>query len=267
MIDRGLAIFSGIHPRVVTRLAPTLRSVGIEVVAVALDANEGDYFERLAKQALHIAARERRRSDVRLTSVLISALDERDLDEESAAFFPALRRVPIQSEWRNNLSASGKINQIVQDYFRSTAVREFARRLGANKEVRMLLPRRNTPHKKLTEEFSAIYRLDVDALSGKIEKDIVVLRGGRGMKVSSLMFKPVLNNGRHPIRRCTTSSIADLQAAFRFGVGVPERFEFDVTSDKGLKGSSFFHCGGALHRITAEATHLNMRINDDFKEG
>jgi hypothetical protein len=58
-----------------------------------------------------------------------------------------------------------------------------------------------------------------------------------------------------------------LKAAFRFGVGVPLRFEFDVTSDGGLKSNSFFLCDRSSHRITAQATYLNMRINDDLKEG
>lgn len=268
MIDRALAIFSGVHPKVVARLTPALRSVGIEPVSVSVEALPTEsYFECLAKQALHVADRQRVRGDVRLTSVLVSALNDSEREVEADAFFPALRRITIRPEWRNNPSAAGHISRLVQDYFKSEAVRDFSRRIASNRENRMLMPRRNTPCKGLGDEFLSIYHRDAEILSAKIEKDIVALRSGRGLKVSNLTFKPTLNNGQHPVRRCTESNLCDLKAAFRFGVGVQQRFEFDVTSDNGFKSKSFLLCDGSLKRITVQVTHLNMRINDDFKEG
>lgn len=268
MIDRALAIFSGIHPKVVARLAPSLRSVGIEPVSVTPDVSLSPaYFERLAKQVLHVADRERVRGDIRLTSVLVSAVDDLGCEIEAEALFPALRRVSVRPEWRNNPSAAAQICRVVQDYFKSQAVRDFSRRIASNRENLMLMPRRNTPSKSLEEEFKRIYYRGTDKLSSKVEKDIVALRGSRGFRVSSLTFTPTLNSGKHPIRRCTDSSLCDLKAAFRFGVNVPERFEFDVKSDNGFKGKTFFLCDGSLRRITTQVTHLNMRTNDDFKEG
>lgn len=268
MIDRALAIFSGVHPKVVARLAPSLRSVRIEPVTVTPDPTlSSAYFERLAKQALHVATRQMERGDVRLTSVLVSALEDSCCTAETEAFFPALRRLAIRPEWGNNPSAALQIGCLVQEYFRSEPIREFTRRITSNRETRMLLPRRNTPSKTLEECFILIYHCKTEVLSRKLEKDIVSVRRSRDLKVSNLTFKPALNGGQHPVRRCTDTDLCDLKAAFRFGVGVPARFEFDVSSDNGFKSRSFLLCDGSSQRITAEATHLNMRINDDFREG
>ena len=268
MIDRSIAVFSGVHPRVVEKVAPALRSTGIEPVVVSLEETlSAGYFERLAKQALHAMGMELGRRDVRLTSVLISSLSGEEQAAETEVFFPALRRVSMRPEWRNNPSAARQIIALVQDHFRSDASKEFTRRMAARREPRLLLPPRNTPSKALTARYREVYDGSVLELSGRIEKEVVVQRGGRGLKVQNLNFVAALNNQRHPVRRCTDSPSCDLKAAFRFGAAVPARFEFDVTAENGLKSSSFYRCDGSAQRIGGDATHLNMRINDDFEVG
>ena len=266
MIDRSIAVFSGVHPKVVEQLAPTLRSTGIEPVTVSIgESPTGEYFERLAKQALHVARKEAGRSDVRLAAALISGLADDEL--ETATFFPALRRVLIPPEWRNNPSAAKKIATVVQDHFRGTGNKEFTRQLAARRDVRLLLPPKNTPSKALAAQFAQIYTGSLGQLSARVNKEVVVQSKGRGLKISNLQFAPTVNGEQHPVRRCTDTCSCDLKAAFRFGALVPARYEFDVTAENGLATKSFHLCSGEAHRVSAEATHLNMRINDDFREG
>ncbi|MCP3735024.1 hypothetical protein M9979_09100 [Sphingomonas sp. RP10(2022)] len=268
MIDRGLAVFSGIHPKVVDRLAPTLRSTGIDAVVVKPDDTvTAGYFERLARQTLCAANRATARGQVRLTSVLISALDADAAELETEAFFPALRRVPVPSEWRNNTAAAKPMATLVQDYFRDEASRCFTRGLAACRERRLLLPPRNTPSKALAARFRQIYHRDASDLGAKVDKEVTVQRGGRGLKVHNLQFVPTVNSDRHPVRRCTDTYSCDLKAAFRFGAPVAARFEFDLTADNGLATKLFHLCDGSTQVVSPQATHLNMRINDDFKEG
>ncbi len=268
MIDRRLAVFSGIHPKVVERLEPTLRSIGIEPVVVSMGgAANADYFERLAHQALCVAQKQRAQGSIRLTSALVSALSLEEAELETDTFFPSLRRVSVRPEWRNNPAASKQIAAVVQDFFQTQAATNIARQIASRKDERLLLPPRNTPSKFLAGQFLDIYHCRSHALSAKVEKEIIVQRGGRGIRVVDLQFAPLLNGNQHPVRRCTDSSACDLKASFRFGAAVPPRFEFDVTGENGLKSKRFCLCDGRSHRVSAKATHLNMRINDDFKEG
>ena len=178
-----------------------------------------------------------------------------------------MRRIPIRVEWRNNPSAAEKIIAIAQDHFRASTTLEFARNMAACREPKLMLPPRNTPSKILLTEYLQIYNQKINELSNRLNKNVVAQRRGRSLKVVDLNFSPALNNPRHPIRRCTDTCSCDLKAAFRFGVAVSARYEFDVTADGGIGTKWFLKCDGSSHRITAKAKHLNMRINDDFREG
>ena len=267
MIERRVAIFSGFDTRVVAKVSPQLTSTATDLAFVKLSGEaDSSYFQSLVARTLVIAERSLARGDVRLTTLLVSCLDtEEDREREARAFFPAVRRLSLDTSLRKDLNRSSDIASAVVSAFRNPEQTDFARSL--HQDVRLLLPVRNTPCKPLIGSFRAIYERSASSVSPRVQRRILSRRGRPGFMVRDLAFCPATNDGTHPVRRCTDSPECDLKAFMRFGVAVPERFEFDVSSDTGLKGKTFEYCDGTHHRVTKDVGHINMRINDDHRLG
>jgi hypothetical protein len=265
--ERGVAVFSGVETRVVDRLVRQLAANNVDSAFVEIRRRtyDEDYFQRLLAQTLVVLERVRARGDVPASAFLVSSLiDEDDLIREQNHFFPALRRVALNPEWRGNPDAAVRIQAAVLEHYRSGEEREFIRTVSAKREARFLLPIYNTRCKSLESLFLSVYSREAASLSKRVTREIVCLRKRKGYRVSGLDFAVAINNERHPVRRCSPTAKCDLEAAFRFGSPVPERLEFDVTCENGLRKKSFRQCDGSTASVNAEPTHINMRINGDF---
>ena len=267
MIDRRLAIFSGVSARVTDRVRPQLASAAIESAFVRFDGIATDgYFDDLIARSLEVARRLIAPGNVRLSVFLISALEtNEDRTREKAAFFPAVRRLTVSRAFRNDFNRANEFARIIATAFLSAGHKAFVKSLDKNSPL--LLPLRNTPCRPMQGNFNEIYERTTEQISQVVSRHIVNPRGSRGHRVKDLMFMPAVNSGIHPIRRCSDSVDCDLKALMRFGVAVPERLEFDVSCENGLQGKHFALCDGQSMKINKGVSHLNMRINDDFQEG
>jgi hypothetical protein len=225
-----------------------------------------DYLDRLVQRVLVVTSQALQRPDVRLAAILVSGLQtEEEKKEEAAHFFPALRRIGISKELRNDVSKAHELLNIIRSVVKSHSFREFAQRVSPQREPRFLMPIRNSCYPAMENHFLTVYRMESDSLSRRLERDIVKLRGKRAYRVKGVDFSVAVNNGKHPIRRCTETPACDLRALMRFGVVAPERLEFDVSRENGLQGRSFHLCSGEVVKVPTGTSHLNMRMNDDFE--
>jgi hypothetical protein len=208
------------------------------------------------------------RPDVRLSALLVSGFEaEEEQEEEAKYFFPALRRLAVPVELRSDRSAAPRLFELVKNTMGADGFKAFVRSVSPREEARFLMPLRNSGCRPLAGHFKALYRLETTGLSQRIQREIVSRRGFRGYRVNGVDFSVVVNSEKHPIRRCTDTPHCDLQARLRLGVHVPARLEFDVTCETGLATKTFYLCDGTASRVSREASHLNMRLNDDFREG
>ena len=267
MINRSVAVLSGISTRVVDGFVQQLNSngVGSAFVKASTKGFDADYFERLLSQVFVMIGRARERSPCLLTIVLVSCIrDPAELALERSAFFPAVRRLGINPEWRNNPDAARRIADTVLRHIQSQEEKDFLKTISVRGEARLLLPVFNTKCKALLDQFSLIYAMESRGLSNRVNREVVSLRGKRVYRVRGVDFAPVVNNEQHPIRRCSATKQCDLAALFRFGSAVPERMEFDVSCEDGLRKKVFHQCDGTSGSTNIQSTHVNMRINDDF---
>jgi hypothetical protein len=266
MIVRRLVVFSGIDTRVVNRLAAGMRSAATDIAFVRLDVDglSEDYFSRLTERAVAVAQRILR-PDVRLLSLLVSCAstdEERALERDF--FFPALRRLELPRECRRDVNQFSEVLRRVQATFASDTYKSVVKRASPQGEARLLLPIRNSGLDRLRRHFVEIYEMRQTDLSRRIQRDVAVMRRRRGYRIRNLDFAGAINDGTHPIRRCTDSAVCDLACLMRFGAPIPDRFEFDVSCSTGLAGMTFYLCDGTRVIIPRGASHLNMRMNDDF---
>lgn len=268
MKDRGIVVLSGIGTRVIDRIASRLTANGLAAAFVEIrnGALDEAYFQRLVAHTLVVLDRTRSRGDVSISAFLVSGLADGEQSElESRSFFPALRRVSVDPAWRNNPAAAARIADAAIGYFQDGSVKNFIRSVSIRRDARLLLPLRNARCKLLTEQFGSIYLRDANELSGRVTRDVVPVRGRKCFRIYGIDFTPVENGGRHPVRRCSDTARCDLEGAFRFGATVPERVEFDVSCETGLRNKTFRQCDDTPAAFNREPTHVNMRINGDFE--
>lgn len=266
MIVRRLVILSGIESRVADRLGPALRSAAMDIafVKIGADGLSADYFARLVQRTLDVAERVMTRPDVKLLGLLISCASTNEQELEREHFFPALRRLEIPREYRRDANQFSEVQRRVRVAFQSVTYEKVVREASPQREDRLLLPVRNSKLERLKRHFVEIYELRQAELSRRLMRDIPAVKKGRGYRIRDADFKGAINDGTHPVRRCTDTPTCDLGALMRFGVPVPERFEFDVSCATGLASKTFCLCDGTPMKIPAGTSHLNMRINDDF---
>lgn len=269
MTIKRLVVLSGISSKVAAKIAPSLRSMATEVVFVKLDSGNVsvEYLDSLLKRAVEMATQLRATPDVKLLGVLVSAIPDDLQCEEYARFFPTLQRFAVEPALRSDVNRGPELARAIMGVFSSAQFEAVTRAATPQQDARFLLPLRNVGLDRLRRHFTEVYEMAASRFSRRLDRDIMRMKKGSGYRVRDLNFKGVVNDGTHPIRKCTDSHVCDLQAVMRFGVSVPDRFEFDVTCGTALHRKTFYLCDGSADRPPAAATHLNMRINDDFMPG
>lgn len=152
------------------------------------------------------------------------------------------------------------IDQGIKDFRESVVVNAIKRK----SDKRYLLPVKNAKLSAFEESIENIF-FGSAGFNGKSNRIIQRVKGRDEIRIGSLNFEYGINSGVHPVRKTTDTHLCDLKAKFRFGVPVNSRFEFDVSCQAGLGTKNFAHCDGRSEIIVGSPTHLNMRINDDFK--
>ncbi len=198
------------------------------------------------------------------TAVILFSCREEDPSTEKKWFFPWTFRVPLD---RSLATDTGQFSRLIEQIdcgiksFKDSDVVNSVRRRS---DKRFLLPIRNSNIKALSDSFDDIFFRGLN-LNGAAKRNIKKVRKKNQIKIGNLTFEYSINSTVHPVRRVTDSDLCDLQARFRFGVPIPSSFEFDVSCESGLKGKVFSQCCGSKQPISGSPSHLNMRINDDFK--
>lgn len=269
METRRLIVLSGFDTRVADRLRTSLASRRSDVAFVKLygDADEA-YFHRLAKRSWELIGKAQQAGDQIVLGVVASALSsEAELARERECFFPALRRLSFDSARRRDINTAAQTADEIVGALTSDKFLALKASVKPSLGRPLLLPVRNTRSKVLRAQLERLYELLEPTPTANLKKEIVKLKGNRGLRVRGIDFASVVNNARHPVRRCTDAPACDLKAIMRLGFCVPDRFEFDVASDTGLVGKEFWICDGTTKAVSRSASHLNMRMNDDFGEG
>jgi len=266
MILRRLVVFSGFDARIVERIRPELEAQHCDVVVVKRwPILTIEYFQKLLGRLATVANRQFENPDVRLVALLVSNIeDEETRALEDSTFKPMLRRLMIDPSMARDVERtpelSGRIIALITgEEFLSTYDR-----IRPATDATLALPLKNAANRRLEREITSLYDLLRFQPTAGLDRYIRRLKKGRGLRSKDIDFCGCLNDPSHPIRRRTDSIHCDMNGRFRLGFSIPPRFEFDVTCETGLTGKTFQQCDGARVKIPAKATHLNMRINDDF---
>lgn len=263
-MNKNIAILSGANGRVADEIAKSLRANQINPVFVKFIAPSSEYWRRLNLRTIEIA--DRLGKDVVPRALLFSYFEGAHEASECETFFPALQRCVIPSELFKDINKKRQLISFIIDSFKSDLAISTAINLK-RRFSHLKLPLRNCGLPKIRQSFVGVYRGTSSDVSRGIVKHANIMKGNRGIRIGAMNFKPVVNDTTHPVRRVCDDPVCDLGARFRFGVSVAERLEYDVSSDISLAGKTFCLCDGRRKVISNQATHLNMRVNDDFAEG
>ncbi|HYG25418.1 MAG TPA: hypothetical protein VD906_00770 [Caulobacteraceae bacterium] len=266
---RRLVVLSGFDTTVAERIKKNLNSQQTEVAFRKLPcAITTEYFHALAHRACELINRMDKEGAGRIVGVLAScAKTGAEYELERRAFFPALRRLGFPAAASRDQNGATGVARGILDLLRSEDFNQLYRFVRPAPDAVLSLPVENCRSAKLVSELGRMYEFDAHAPSAAISKEIVRRKGGLGLKVKGLDFRGVTNGDAHPVRRCSDNAVCDVAAAMRLGFKIPPRFEFDVSCETGLSGKRFTLCNGQVQTVSASATHLNMRINGDFREG
>lgn len=261
MTVQRLVVFSGFHTKFVEKAKEQLLAKQAQVVFAKTDLLQDQYFERLLTRTLD-TIRQASLKHFRVVGILASCGPEHDAERQ--AFFPALRRLAFPERYRKDINRVAEVVDVITKRFLSPEFQKTYQYIRSNAHGILCLPIRNTPSGKLVTEINRVYSMEAMEPSSSLDKEVVRRRGG-AWRVRNFDFRPAINSHSHPIRRCTDSVVCDVMAGLRLGFSIPDRFEFDVTCEDGLNGKQFKLCDGARESVPHWATHLNMRINDDFR--
>jgi hypothetical protein len=241
------------------------RSVRIGVVS--RQATHEEHVTSLVQRLLSLLEQDSA-DDQNLRLLVVSTRTNIQDDQfERACFIPAVRRMIVdpqtQSAPQKAFALVDEIHAALDRWSRDDT-RSVAR---PRHDAIALLPLRNANVPALNEWLDQKAHFGNGPLPNKLLKRISRQSNGDGVLIGNIKFKGVLNGPGHPIRRRTDTAVCDLKARSRLGHLVPANFEFDVSCKNGLGARRFWLCDGQVAIVPASATHLNMRVNDDFKYG
>jgi len=265
-MDQVVVAICGLGTKFVESIRNSLQSR--HGVVIALVERRGDryeeYLERLAKRVVELVERHST-SDNQVLCMLVSASEPRLHQIELSVLCPALRCVTtdpsIQLSRQAGIDLAERVHKIITDW-KSSPLR---RALRPTHDAVALLPVRNCGIRQVAGWLHRLCQFERAELPRSIGKKISRAAGGEGLVIHRVKFTGKVNSEIHPVRRCTDMSSCDLKARVRIGHVIPVRYEFDVTCPSGLTRKRFYLCDGARASVPERATHLNMRINDDFK--
>jgi hypothetical protein len=256
-------IISGLNTKVVEGFKKYLTAQQIFPVFCNLSSSD-QYFLTLTDRTLQVL--QKYKNGDKLYCLLASCVDHQNEHIEQAAFFPALRRQKVFFETRSPSSSeyANKAEMLAKQF---KSLESQSANLKKFHKGCLFLPVVNTGSGKLKADLLRLF-LDVDAApSQNLCREFIIDHSQKSpalrSKNNNLIFLKANNNPKHPIRRVSTTSKCDLLAHLRLGLPVGQRFEYDVTKRAGRLEGKFAVCEGTK-TLNGEATHLNMRINDDF---
>lgn len=269
MLVRRLVLFSGFDTKVIERLRVPLKSTQTDVIFAKLPQPISQaYFDGLIHRAATYVDEALNKSDLRIVALVASCLeDELNVHLEQKVFFPSFRRLAFPKAFARDLSKASKIAEAIVQKFASNEFLSTYQFVKPGARAVLSLPFRNANSRRLRSNLESLYNLQIYEPNQNLSKEVAPLKGGRGMRIKGIDFQGCVNDPSHPVRRCTDTRLCDVSARLRLGFSISERFEFDVTCETGLSRKTFQLCDGSTVQIPASASHLNMRINDDFKLG
>jgi hypothetical protein len=224
-----------------------------------------EYFHKLLGQFAVTAKKQLENPDVRLVALLVSNVTDIDTRLlEDGVFKPMLRRLAIDPSMARNVQLCSKLSAQIINLITNIDFLSTYNRIKPATDATLALPLKNAANSRLEREIGGLYELLRFQPTAGLDRHVQRLKNGRGLRSKGIDFCGCNNDPSHPIRRKTNSVQCDMNGRFRLGFSIPPRFEFDVTCETGLAGKTFQQCDGARVKIPREATHLNMRVNDDF---
>jgi hypothetical protein len=268
MTVRRLVVFSGFDTKVIEPAKVALNANQTKVIFVPIGGGiTSQYFELLLNSTLTFIDEALSAGGTKIIGLVASSIESgAALDLEKRAFFPAFRRLAFPSAFGKDRSRVNEIVASLISKFTSDDFLETYRYVKPPTAV-LSLPLLNANSRRLFSDMMDLYELKSFRPSGSVDKEVVRMRRGRGLRIKGIDFAGCVNDDTHPIRRCTDSILCDVSARLRLGFSLPSRFEFDVSCEQGIAGKEFRLCDGTTQKIPVWADHLNMRINDDFKCG
>lgn len=268
-MEKRIAAFCNMSLGFVEQIRKNLQSQNVEIVTVSRGSDHFEiYLNRLADRLLEVVRKYGRRPDNSLYVLVISGSTvQSERDAEQRTFFPATRFMRIDRSIELSQPQGRNFVENVAQAFLDWKNSNFKEMIRPGKNSIALLPLKNVNSAKLRSNLLRMWQFESAEINPSISKDISIQKGDRGILANGLEFRGCLNTLGHPVRRCTDSAPCDLKAELRLGHPVSVHFEFDVTSTGRLSSRKFFLCDGEADSVDASASHLNMRINDDFKPG
>lgn len=262
-------IFSGFDSKYVEKTKPSLKANQIiPIYRKLIPESWPKYFQQLSSEVELVTRQAIFAEGKEAICFLASCVNNAEISAvENEYFFPAMRKLAFANDFRADIS---KINLFIAkclDAFNSEDTLKLKRQVKSWNKATLRLPPQNVDIKQFKNCLRSLYEMDSAEPSDNLCKYIQMRNGNRKLRVNGVDFEGVVNGPMHPIRRCTDSHKCDVHARFRLGFNVQDRFEFGVSCEKGFNGKSFKRCDGIGYLVPNEATHLNMRVNDDFEIG
>jgi hypothetical protein len=269
-VEKKIVAFCNISNRFIEQIRSHLQSQNVEIVTVARESdNFPSYLRRLSGQLLGVVRKFQKSPDFSIFVMVISgSKSDSEIKAEHEEFFPATRYLRVDREMELSQPRGRAFVDSITTAFSIWKQSNLNKLIKPGKNRIALLPLRNVNSTKFRNSLTRIWQLESADLSPDVSKDLNVQSGDRGIIAGALEFRGCLNGPGHPVRRCTDSPSCDLKAELRLGHLVPPHFEFDVTSiGCRISTRKLFLCDGRMTTVDKSASHLNMRINDDFKPG
>lgn len=265
MTIKRILVFSGFDTRLVERTRASLRANQIEVIFAKLEGfADPAYFKILMERVWSFLIENSSESGTRVIGLLASCCsDEPAKTREREVFFPSFRRRGFPTAYKNELGRAREIVETIVKDFTSDEFIAAGEYIKARSAPILALPLRNAESARLLKVMADLYELKEMTPAANLSKEIVRRKGAPGFRIRDLDFVGCTNSAKHPIRRCTESITCDVAGWLRLGFSLPKRFEFDVTSERGVSGRRFFLCDDTVQIAPTWASHVNMRINDD----
>lgn len=241
------------------------KSIGAVAVHIGRPARSRSDFDQIVRRLQQIIIHSKVEKSVS-RFVILSNLDAEFQEIEANYFCPAALRIAFPIPNHNDPSFVQRAIDNLK-YSLKSFDSEVNKKAVISRGSILRLPLRNIGEGRYAEDIRNIFWLQKKDISTYCKRRIKFVSSKSIFECRSLQFKPAKNSARHPVRRITNSSECDLKAWFRLSYSIDERFEFDVTTTGNWSGKRLHQCCGTAESVQTGKTHINMRINDDFKTG
>ena len=260
-------MLSGFSPQVAEAARRRFASRQVSTAVARINDDHSAYYFALVERAYVEYRKLKTLTHSLIHGLLLSCVSDKVAPYESDVFFPTLQRELVPKDFRADVNLVPKLVTRALEVFSSNEFLLPYRYVKPGTDSILSLPYVNVGSPRLNKELTSLYERRSASIPAALFKEITRRKRGEGFNINGLNFRGCVNGYEHPIRRCTDSAKCDLAAEMRLGFGLPERFEYDVSCDTGLHRKTFQLCGGRTERVPRSASHLNMRVNGDFRAG